>query len=332
MDNYIETEYISDEIAKCEDISEFKEKILPVLQTQQLAWAKKIVEIIETKNLTKTKLAQECKVSRVSVDKWSKGSIPKARETFLRIGLSADYSIDEMNRLLQRYGRYPALYSKSLEDCICIYAIRNVEPGRRIEFYDMLLEQMKAKIGSSKETEGFHETVYLNQKLFNITGEDQLQAFIEENAGVFASAYNRLYSYIIAFIEANYLGAGLNIYNLAESQNWSSSLRQCVSAINQKKWYPTRNKIISLGLHLNMDRGQVDEMLQCAHMEPLCAKNIFESVVIFILEYADINGMMDGDTSEDIDMVLHLAREVMKEFDIPEIEEFITELPDEDKE
>lgn len=330
MDNYNETEYIRDEIARCEDIPEFKEKILPILQTQQLAWAKKISEIIETNKITKTKLAQDCKVSRVSVDKWCKGSIPKARETFLRIGLSADYNIDDMNKLLQRYGRYPALYSKSLEDCICIYAIRNIESDRRIEFYDMLLEQMKAKIGSPKESGEMLETVYMDQKLVNITGEDQLQDFIEENAGVFASAYNRLYSYIIAFIEANYMGEGFNVYNLAESQEWSSSLRQCVSAINQKKWYPTRNKIISLGIHLNMDRGQVDEMLKCAHMEPLCAKNIFESVIIFILEYADINGMIDGDTAEDVDMVLHLAKKVMKEFDIPEIEEFITELPDEE--
>ena len=35
----------------------------------------------------------------------------------------AQYDIERMNQLLQRYGRYPALYSKNLEDCVCIFVL-----------------------------------------------------------------------------------------------------------------------------------------------------------------------------------------------------------------
>ena len=43
----------------------------------------------------------------------------------MKIGMAAHYDIPRMNQLLQRYGQYPELYSKSLEDCICIFVLNN---------------------------------------------------------------------------------------------------------------------------------------------------------------------------------------------------------------
>lgn len=96
-----------------------------------------------------------------------------------------------------------------------------------------------------------------------------------------------------------------------------------------KKWIPTRNKIISLGIHLSMDHEQIDEMLEIAHMEPLCAKNIFESVIMFILDDVSLNNMLDDSDEEfDPDELCRYAREVFEEFDLPEVESFISELPE----
>ena len=92
-----------------------------MIRSQQEEWSKKVAEIIDTNGYTKSKFAELCGVSRVTVDKWCKGSVPKNRETFLRIGMVAKYDVENMNVFLQRYGQYPGLYSKSLEDCICIY-------------------------------------------------------------------------------------------------------------------------------------------------------------------------------------------------------------------
>jgi hypothetical protein len=170
-----------------------------------------------------------------------------------------------------------------------------------------------------------------------VTSESELEQFIHENSSVFQNAYHKLYAYIKMNIESNYYMVSeetrQNIHDMAVIQGWSSSLRQCVSNIRQGKWYPTRNKIISLGLHLGMDHDQVNEMLELAHMEPLCAKNIFESTIMFILENASVIGYLDMDQADyNPDGLCEYAREVMSELDLPEIEDFLSELPEVDDE
>ncbi len=152
---------------------------------------------------------------------------------------------------------------------------------------------------------------------------EYLKAF-HETREKFYYVKDKFYSYVWANICANYTDS---VFELAEGQGWSSSLRQCVSAIRQKKWYPTRNKIISLGLHLSMDHEQIDEMLELAHMEPLCAKNIFESVILFILDDASLNDMMNENSDTfDPDDLCRYAREILEKLELPEIELFISEL------
>ena len=267
------------------------------------------------------------------MNKWCSGSIPKNRETFLRIGMAAGYGVEKMNQLLQRYGRYPALYSKSLEDCVCIFVLERQYGRESLEKYHYILNQIKKTIirdGNAEQEDV--ETELFDAKLSDVKSEDELERFISENSAAFAAAYNKFYSYVKMHIAANYQSFGGSVFELAKLQGWSSSLRQCVSAIRQNKWYPTRNKIISLGLHLSMDHDQIDEMLELAHMEPLCAKNIFESVIMFILDDAKLNNMMAKDSENyDPDDLCRYARKVLENFDLPEIEAFISELPEMDE-
>ena len=82
-----------------------------------------------------------------------------------------------------------------------------------------------------------------------------------------------------------------------------------------------------------MDHDQINQMLELAHMEPLCAKNIFESVVMYILEDASINNILDTDSEEfDPDALCRYAKQVMTDMQIPEIEAFISELEEIDNE
>jgi hypothetical protein len=172
-------------------------------------------------------------------------------------------------------------------------------------------------------------TLSFDEKLSNIRDESELEKFISDNSAAFASTYHKFYAYVKMHIMANYQDYAGSVFELASGQGWSSSLRQCVSAIRQNKWYPTRNKIISLGIHLSMDHDQIDEMLELAHMEPLCAKNVFESVIMFILDDASLNNILDTDSEEyNPDALCRYAREVLEKFDLPEVESFITELPE----
>ena len=132
---------------------------------------------------------------------------------------------------------------------------------------------------------------------------------------------------------ANQMPFASSLHDLANCQGWSSSLRQCVSAINKKKWYPTRNKIISLGLHLSMDHEQIDELLRLAHMEPLCAKNIFESIIMFVLDDASLNDVLNVESDGyDPDELCKRAKNVLCELELPEVAAFISELAEIDNE
>lgn len=326
----LETFFIRDIISRCEDIEELKQEIIPMLKTQQEEWKQKVNEIITRNGFSKTSFAKACNVSRVTVDKWCKGAIPKNREMFLRIGMAANYDKSMMNQLLQRYGQYPALYSKSLEDCICIYILNKNLGSEALREYELVLDRIKKNIAETlTEPSDNADTQLVDERLNKVHSDEELDRFITENTVVFASAYYKFYAYVKMCIRANYKGYADSVFELAESQEWSSSLRQCVSAIRQNKWYPTRNKIISLGLHLSMDHEQIDDMLELAHMEPLCAKNIFESVIMFILDDASLNDVLNTEAENyDPDELCRYAREILEGFDLPEVIEFITELPE----
>ncbi len=333
-DMMIKTEYIREEISRCEDIDELKKRIFPMLKSQQEEWSVKVAEIISDNGYTKSKFAELCDVSRVTVDKWCKGAIPKNRETFLRIGMAAKYDVEHMNVLLQRYGGYPALYSKSLEDCVCMFVLSQNYEDDRIEKYRYILKKIKESI--IRDEYSIMENVTtdkFDEKLSEIRNEDELEQFITDNNAMFSYTYHKFYAYVKLCIDVNYREYATSIFDMAEGQGWSSSLRQCVSAIRQNKWYPTRNKIISLGIHLSMDHEQIDEMLRLAHMEPLCAKNIFESIIIFILDDASLNNMLDAESDEyDPDELCRYAKEVLSELEMPEVASFISELAEIDNE
>lgn len=330
----LQTEYIREEIAKCEDVEELKERIFPLIKNQQEAWAKKVVEIIADNSYTKSKFAELCGVSRVTVDKWCKGAVPKNRETFLRIGMAAKYDVTQMDVFLQRYGQYPALYSKSLEDCVCMFVLSKYSGEDGIEKYQYILTKIKENIIHDENVTGENiSTAKFDVRLSEIRNEDELERFITENIAMFSYSYHKFYAYVKMCISVNYQSYATSVFDMAEGQGWSASLRRCVSAIRQNKWYPTRNKIISLGIHLSMDHEQIDEMLQLAHMEPLCAKNIFESVIMFILDDASLNDMLDVESDEyDPDKLCRYAKEILSELELPEVASFISELSEIDDE
>lgn len=337
-----ETEDLKDAIINCESLDELREEVLPKLKSQKDQWRKKINEVIDKSGLSQEEFANRCKVSRQSVSKWcNKGAIPKKREQFIRIALASGCDIEYTNNLLQRYGRFPELYSKSLEDAICIFVIENVDPEKRWVEYDNILNTIKKVVLNEDGDESSDiNTVNFNEKLSDVKTVSDLERFVFENVSVFAKAYNELYKYIEINIESNYLNPDFaesyanNIYDMAVVQGWSSSLRQAVSAIRQRKWYPTRDKIISLGLHLSMTNDQINEMLEIAHMKPLYAKNIFESVIMFLVEDQDLNDKLnkekdkDDENQFDPDELIRYIREELKELDIPEVMDFISELPE----
>lgn len=330
------TEYYKNEILNCNDLDELRKRVLNNLTNQENMWKDKINDILNDFPGSDTKFSTLCGVSKMTVSKWRKGAVPRNRETFLRIGLVADYSVNEINNLLNRYGNYPGLYSKNITDCICIYSINNYSGEEKIQKFNEIYDNIKGLVSNDHSFSDGPETTVFDEKLSNVRDLNSLELFVKENASVFATEYNRFNAYVKMLIQENYIYNENNESNLAVSksinemaiaQGWSSSLITCVSEINQGKCFPERNMIISLGIHLSLTHEQIDNMLVLAHMEPLFSKNIFESVIMYILDSALNNNKLDIQSDYfDPDDLLIYANSVLNELNIEEVNCFISEL------
>ena len=151
-------------------------------------------------------------------------------------------------------------------------------------------------------------------------------------AGIFAENkdFNDFYFIITKFIKINCEEDKISVSKLANGQGWSSSLKQCVSAIKQKKWIPNRNKVISLALHLGMNRQEINDLLKQAYMEPLSPTNIFEATILYILESVEVNFINTDNKNYMNSFQLEYAADIMKQIDDPEVIAFLSELQNED--
>lgn len=291
------TGIIESNLGDCDDIEELKKEILPLLQDQRSAWIEKIEQILSDKKYTCKQLAQLCKVSEPAVRKWRKGSLPQSRDMYIRIGFAAGFNFEEMNTFLKRYGKYSQLYVKSLEDAACIFVLRSQYLTHTYETYLSVLDMVKREFQGEPEVQRkAYTTGHLSECFANLKSLEEMVQFVKENTPSYKQAYSKLYSYIIAFLHVNLQseytadgdGRKSSFHSMATESKWSSSLRHCISEIRNKRWFPLRHKVISLGLHLNMDTDAINRMLQYAQMEPLYAKNPVEASIIWAINEAQL--------------------------------------------
>ncbi len=313
------TRDLEDKVCDCDNLSDFQGYILPHLQDERSAWKEKINSIIAENHYTKDSFAKLCEVTRPAVSKWCNGSLPSGREHFIRIGFAAHYNLQEFNFFLQRYGKYPALYPKSLEDSVCIFILNSKTYPHTYQQYTLILGKIESVMKNMQtlSSSPSYDTSTLGKELLKVQSEDELVEFIEQNASSYLQKYEKFYSYVQAFIVANNYDKvsdkQYSIHSLANTQGWTSSMRQCVSAIRQRKWFPLRRKVVALGLHLNMTVEQVNQMLSFAQMETLCAKNPVESAIIYTLNDAELNEQIFCDGGNDL---CDLVRETLETLDL----------------
>lgn len=345
-DNY-STGYLFSKILQCDNLEDFKQEILLGLTSQREAWKIKINAIMEEKGYTTASLAESCGVSRVAVRKWCDGSLPQSREMFLRIGFAAGYNLTEMNLFLQRHGRYPALYSKSLEDSVYIFVLNSeriphtfancqrlfAELSKRLDQKDesrtdaSKKDEWETDRADGQDNASVYDTVYMLEGLIGLETEAEMLKFAEENLSAYKLAYNGFYEFVKDFLIKNSMdavtGKTISAHALAQSQGWSSSLRKCVSQILSKKWFPLRRKVIALGLYLNMDLEELNHLLVLAKMEPLYAKNPVEGAIIYGMEDAKLNDLIYPDGSNEL--CTYVAK-ILTDLELPEAAFLLQEL------
>lgn len=325
------TSSLYDDVARSESMEEYL-NILNSLSSQKRNWVDIISKIINDNNYSVSEFAKMCGVSRQSVQKWINGALPKNRTTFIKIGFAAGYNLEDMNHFLQRYACCGKLYPRCLEDSVYIFVLSSEELEHTYEFCEEIITMLKNEISEANENIGddIYETKELSIRISNLGSFSKMLEFVQKNASIYKQQYMKLYQYIESFVEKNLLGdAEDNVLLLADSQQWNASLRKCVSEISQKKWYPQRNKIISLGIHLNMNVDQINTMLEYAQMEPLCAKTPFENAIIYALENAMLEDKIYCDGTNELCLYV---KKILLSLNYEGIDFFLDELPDDEDE
>lgn len=325
------TQIIEKDLDNCENLEDFIGTVVPKLQTWRVMWQQKLEKILEDTGYSCRQFARLCRVSEPAVRKWRAGALPQSRDMYIRIGFAAGYDLARMNAFLKRYGRCPQLYVKSMEDSVCIFVLNSATIPHTYESYQKLLGLVRQELEYNRSLIGEADsTVGLSRRLNTLVSQEEMLAFARENAGSYLDAYRRLYNYILLYLDLNLQNIGddtaASFHAMAQESQWSSSLRHCVSQIRNRRWFPLRQKIISLGVHLNMDVDCINEMLEKAQMEPLYVKNPMEAAVKFAIEDAKIMSEEDAIIPDGSDGLCRYVKNVLEKIDLADCAGLIDDL------
>lgn len=281
-----------DEVTRCENINDVHQ-LLRDNDALMTDWKAFICHLLESQGLSYRAFAARCSMSGNTVAAWCKrGLIPHSREQFLRVAFAAGMTVDETNSFLRRYGKYPQLYPKSIEDSIFIFALNHNMTWMQAEelrnhFADYLLEPEELQRSSA-----FLDTQVIESRLLEAQTVMDLERFIIENADAFADTYHKLLDFIDAHIAAASMEDGkprtLNAF-LSErlrDKAIASTFSSMISRLRKHGTVPSRTKLMAFGILLEMPPEQLNTMLNMAGMEGLCARDRLESLIIYATESA----------------------------------------------
>lgn len=281
-------------VINCEEIDELKE-ILNTYSTYYSQWRDYINNIMLSNGLSYEKLGKKCGFSKNTIKSWIKNNkVPKSRDSFIKLGMGLRFNLQEINYMLQRYGKYSRLYSKSLEDAICIYVISHYPKDENVQPYDYCV-QLKSKFLNILKTKNKrkyladspNETFQAEEKIQKLQNEDELVEFIRQNEVEYINSYYKLVDYIEAYIQVENLGG--SYHSLVKAENLDKGFEKMFS--NLKNWgeVPNRQRLIALGIKLNMSCIEINQLLEYANMEKLCPKDKIECIILYVLSNIDIS-------------------------------------------
>ena len=92
--------------------------------------------------------------------------------------------------------------------------------------------------------------------------------------------------YIESYVKAESVGG--SYHSLVKDENLDKGFEKMIS--NLKNWgeVPNRNRLIALGVKLNMTGPEINQLLNYANMEKLCPKDKIECIILYVLANIDI--------------------------------------------
>ena len=289
---------------RCEDIDDIR-NLIKLHSEYYTNWKRYINNLVDLYGgYSINKFAAKCGFSKNTIRSWcNKGIVPRNRKEFIKLGMGLGMSEEEINHLLQRYAKYPKLYAKNIDDAIYLFAIHNRKDFEyteclraalidRFQLIELTRGSIQLFTRESIQLNTLYKTEKVRQDLLAIQFEEELIAFIDTHLDMFAAVYNDLINFIDNYILINTLdnvsfASEESLYSFLKSKINNTRLislfSNMISMLRKHRAIPDKTKLIAFGLYLNMSVSELNMMLQKAGMEPLCARDKTESVVIYAL-------------------------------------------------
>lgn len=267
-------------------------------------WQFYISQQLQLRGCSYEKFGKMTGFSKNTIKSWCcSGAIPRSRDMFIKLAFGLKMNIEETNELLVRYGKYSALYAKDLYDAIIIYVI-----NRRTGDWD----NEKYNFGSLDEwTHKFEDILKahkINTKYYNdpktmgifddisaINNDVDFEEYVLLNKDVFLSSYSGLICFIDDFINIRLSERQDEMdeekyswHRYVAEKGLDSSFEIMISRLKHDGLLPKREQLIALGIHLNMTSNDINKMLSLANMQKLYARDMAESMIMYLLRNAEI--------------------------------------------
>lgn len=269
-----------------------------------LNWQFYINQQLQLRGCSYEKFGKMTGFSKNTIKSWCcNGTLPRSRDMFIKLAFGLKMNVEETNELLVKYGKYSALYAKDLYDAIIIYVInQRVNDWNNDNYSFDSLEKWVNRFEDILKVHKVNYKYYNDPKtigIFNdiseINDDTAFEDYVLSKKDIFFSSYSGLICFIDDFIDIRLsekedeMSEGkYSWHKYATEKGLDSSFEIMISRLKHDGLLPRREQLIALGIHLNMVANDINKMLSLANMKELYARDMAESLIMYLLRNAEI--------------------------------------------
>ena len=272
-------------IDRCENIAD----VLALLggpDGWNASWQDYFAGLLDGSGLHYSRFSALSGLSRNTIRSWRlQGSVPRSRDSFIKVGFGASLSPEAVGQMLSRYGGYCGLNPRDPFDAACIFCLRRrAENGTDYRYADA--EALYHRLLPKRPPSGDPalSTTKLSAHLALIDTEAAFTVFFQEYGAELCARKLKLERFLRDFLTMRRLEATREGGGSLHSLCLPTRVEKQLSQLKRHGMIPRRRDLIALSLHLGMTLEETDTVLKYAGMEKLSVRDRLESVLIYALQ------------------------------------------------
>lgn len=264
-----EMEFIKDSLLEC-DVYSFSEDVKARMITS---------------HLSSSELGRRCEISHTIVDKWRSGTVhPNGKERMKELGMALGMDESELNVFLYRNG-YPRLSSKNPYDSAArLLLIRCAGDEEIVHLYRELINRLSLSDYSVKRADSLTSAV-MSIELMQAAQDGNVSEWFRQHRGKFSAddkntaLSQRLMQYVSLYI------GDTTINELTVTGELPAALRNLLYPMMSGKTIAVRflrEKLICLGLYLNMTEDEINTLLRLANLREITDPTSREELALLL--------------------------------------------------